>query len=40
MKWDLSYLFKTYEDFTKALNELDTYVERLASYNKKLNIYC
>ncbi len=36
MKWDLSYLFKTYEDFTKALNELDTYVERLASYNKKL----
>ena len=36
MKWDLSYLFKTYEDFTKALNELDSYVERLSSYNKKL----
>lgn len=36
MKWDLTYLFKTYDEFTASLNELDAYVDKLASYNKKL----
>lgn len=36
MKWDLTYLFKTYDEFNASLNELDAYVEKLASYNKKL----
>lgn len=36
MKWDLTYLFKTYDEFSASLNELDAYVDKLASYNKKL----
>ena len=36
MKWDLTYLFKTQEDFLKALDELPTYLDKLASYKGKL----
>ena len=37
MKWDLTYLFKTEEDYEKAFEELQPYAEKLASYNGKLN---
>lgn len=38
MKWNLSYLFNTYEDFLKALNSLNDYVAMLASFEGKLNV--
>ena len=37
MKWDLTYLFKTEEDYEKAFEELQPYAEKLASYNGKLD---
>ena len=37
MKWDLTYLFKTEEDYDKAFEDLQPYAEKLASYNGKLN---
>ena len=37
MKWDLTYLFKTHQDFEVSLNELNTFIPRLASYQGKLH---
>ena len=37
MKWDLTYLFKTEDDYEKAFEELKPYVEKIASFNGKLN---
>lgn len=36
MKWDLTYLFKTEEDYEKAYEELIPYVEKAASFMGKL----
>lgn len=36
MKWDLTYLFKTEEEYEKAFEELQPYAEKLAAYNGKL----
>ena len=36
MNWNLEYLFKTEEDFLKALGNLDSYIEKLASFQGKL----
>ena len=37
MNWNLNYLFETEEDFLKALNNLNSYVEKIASFKGKLN---
>ena len=37
MKWDLTYLFKTEEDYEKAFEELKPYLEKIAGFNGKLN---
>lgn len=37
MKWDLTYLFKTEEEYEKAYEELKPYVEKAASFAGKLN---
>lgn len=37
MKWDLTYLFETNEDFVKALENLNSYVEKLATFKGCLN---
>ena len=37
MKWDLTYLYKTPEDFEKAFEEIKGYIAPLASYQGKLN---
>ena len=37
MNWNLTYLFKTPEDFKQAFIELSSYVEKLASYKGKLH---
>lgn len=36
MKWDLTYLFKTEEEFEQAFNELGAYASLFASYKGKL----
>ncbi len=36
MNWDLTYLFKTKEDFENALKEVSSYIEKLAVYQGKL----
>lgn len=36
-KWDLSTLFKSYDEFETKLNDVDTFVEVLSSYKGKLN---
>ena len=35
-KWDLTYLFKTKEDFLEELNNLPPYGDKLSSYQGKL----
>ncbi len=37
MKWDLSYLFNTQQDFDNALNQTMSIIEQLATYKGKLN---
>lgn len=37
MKWDLTYLFKTEEEYEKAYEKLKPYVEKAASFMGKLN---
>mgnify|MGYP003317446766 CR=1 FL=1 len=37
MNWDLTYLFKTQEDWQKALDECMTYIPKAASFKGKLN---
>lgn len=37
MKWDLTYLFKSLEDFEKAYQETEKIIEKLATYKGKLN---
>lgn len=37
MNWDLTYLFKTPEDFKQALEECMNYIPQVASYKGKLN---
>ncbi len=37
MKWDLTYLFKTEEEYERAYEELKPYVEKAASFTGKLN---
>lgn len=37
MKWDLTYLFKTEEDYEKAFEELKPYLAKIAEYSGKLN---
>ena len=32
MKWDLTYLFKTEQEFEAMLNELPSYLDKIASY--------
>lgn len=36
-QWDLTYLFKTQDDFEKALVVLQEYIEKLSSYEGKLH---
>lgn len=37
MNWDLTYLFKTPEDFTKALNECNDFLSEVVKYQGKLD---
>ena len=37
MKWDLTYLFETEEDFLKSIDKMQEYVNTLASYKGKLH---
>lgn len=37
MKWDLTYLFKSLEDFEKGYQETEKIIEKLATYKGKLN---
>lgn len=37
MNWDLTYLYKTKEDWEKALNDLQSYVSLIPTYKGKLN---
>ena len=37
MKWDLTYLFKEHKDFENSLNELNSFIPKLASYKGKLH---
>jgi oligoendopeptidase F len=37
MKWDLTYLFETEQEFLASLEKLKGYVEKLASYRGKLS---
>ena len=37
MKWDLTYLFETEQEFLASLEKLKVYVEKLASYKGKLH---
>ncbi len=37
MKWNLTYFFKNEEDFVKALNELNPYIDKVKSYQNKLS---
>ena len=37
MKWDLTYLFKTEQEFEAMLNELPSYLDKIASYQGKLS---
>ncbi len=37
MNWDLTYLFKTPEDFEKALNECNDFLEEVAKFQGKLD---
>ena len=37
MKWDLTKVFKTQEDFNEAYKELSSYPEKAKSYEGKLN---
>ena len=37
MKWDLTYHFKTQEDFEKAFNEAQAFIATLGSYKGKLH---
>lgn len=37
MKWDLTYLFKTEEDFKQSLGDIEALIDTMASYKNKLN---
>lgn len=37
MKWDLTYFFNSEEEFLKAFEELNPYIEKLSSFQGKLN---
>ena len=37
MKWDLTKVFKTQEDFNDAYKELSSYPEKAKNYEGKLN---
>lgn len=37
MKWDLTYLFETEEEFLKSIDKMQEYVNKLASYKGKLH---
>lgn len=37
MKWDLTRLYKTLEDFEKAFNDVESIVEKMATFKGKLN---
>ena len=38
MNWDLTYLYKTVEDFEKSLEECNSYLDEVKKYKGKLNI--